>query len=99
MTEDAIILNEYREAFLKYAKDGVIDMDNRLRYKFIFQVHRLENVVRELEGIVPPSRQSQFFVTLVKEGTGEKVIGHFTFPIQKNTLMIIPKRMTHSSKY
>lgn len=99
MTEDALIIEEYREAFRKYAKDGIIDMDNRLRHKFNFQIHRLEDYVRELQGIVPPSRQSQIFIALIMKGEGEKTIGHFTFPIHKNLLFIVPKRVVHSSKY
>ena len=71
MQDDIKIIQEYREAFQKYVKDGIIDMDDRLRYKFTFHIHRLETVVRELEGIVPPNRQSQYFITLVKKGTGE----------------------------
>ena len=99
MTEDALIIKEYREAFRKYAKDGIIDMDDRLKHKFNFQIHHLEDYVRELQGIVPPHRQSQIFISLVLDGTGEKTIGHFTFPIHKNLLFIVPERVVHSSKY
>ncbi len=99
MDEDAIIIQEYREAFRKYAKDGIIDMDNRLKHKFSFQIHRLEDFIDAVEGVIPPIRQSQFFIVLIKKGTGEKTIGYFTFPIQKNTVFVIPKRVTHSSKY
>ncbi len=80
MNEDALILKEYGEAFRKYAKDGIIDMDDRLKHKFNFQVHRLEDFVQELRGVVPPYRQSQYFIVLVKHGTGEKTVGHFHFP-------------------
>ena len=99
MTDDLTIINEYKEAFRKYAKDGIIDMDNRLKHKFDYQIHRLEKVVKELKGEVPPNRQSQYFITLVKAGSGRKSIGHFEFPIKKNTLMVIPKRVMHSSSY
>lgn len=99
MNEDENILEEYRTAFRKYAKDGIIDMDKRLKHKFSFQIHHLEDFIERVEGIIPPNRQSQFFVTLILNGTGEKTIGYFTFPLQKNTLFIIPQRVTHSSKY
>ena len=99
MTDDLIIIKEYKEAFRKYAKEGIIDMDHRLKHKFDYQIHRLEKVVKELKGEVPPNRQSQYFITLVKAGSGRKSIGHFEFPIQKNTLMVIPKRVMHSSSY
>lgn len=99
MTNDLTIIKEYKEAFRKYAKDGIIDMDNRLKHKFDYQIHRLEKVVKELKGQVPPNRQSQYFLTLVKTGSGKKSIGNFDFPIKKNTLMLIPKRVMHSSSY
>jgi AraC family transcriptional activator of pobA len=99
MNEDALIIKEYREAFHRYAKDGIINMDNRLKHKFNFQIHLLEDYVKELQGVIPPSRQSQFFIVLVKHGAGEKTIGHFTFPIQDNLVFIIPQRVAHSSKY
>src|SRR5258708_36073594 len=99
MTDDLTIIREYKEAFRKYTKDGIIDLDNRLKYKFNFQIHRLEEVVKELKGKVPPNRQSQYFITLIKRGSGQKRIGNFNFPIQNNTLMVIPKRVMHSSSY
>jgi len=99
MNDDNIIVKEYKEAFRKYSKDGIIDLDNRLRYKFSFQIHRLEYVINELGGIVPPNRQSQYFVTLIKKGSGQKSIGNFNFSIKKNTLLCIPKRVMHSSQY
>jgi AraC family transcriptional regulator, transcriptional activator of pobA len=99
MTEDALIIKEYREAFRKYAKDGIIDMDDRLKHKFNFQIHHLEDYIKGVQGIVPPHRQSQIFIVLVLDGTGEKTIGHFTFPIHKNLLFIVPERVVHSSQY
>ena len=99
LKEDEIIINAYREAFRKYAKDGVIDMDHRMKHRFNFQIHRLEDWTRELSGIIPPYRQSQFFICLIKDGAGEKTIGRFVFPIVKNLLFIIPKGVAHSSKY
>ncbi len=99
MTDDLTIIKEYKEAFRKYAKDGIIDLDNCLKHKFDYQIHRLEKVVKELKGEVPPNRMSQYFITLIKTGSGRKSIGHFEFPIKKNTLMVIPKRVMHASSY
>jgi AraC family transcriptional activator of pobA len=96
---DKEIIEKYREVFSKYARDGIIDVDKRLKHKFNFQIHPLEEVIKELKGVVPPNRLPQYCITLVKKGTGEKTIGHFTFSIAKNTLMIVPKRVIHSTKY
>jgi hypothetical protein len=42
---DEEILEKYREVFECYAKDGVIDLDKRLKFSFFCQIHRLEQVV------------------------------------------------------
>jgi AraC family transcriptional activator of pobA len=99
MDQDALIIREYREAFEKYARKGIIDLDNKLKSSFSFQIHRLDAIVKGLNGIVPPSRQSQYFINLIKKGSGEKSIGHFTFPIRKDLLMVVPKSATQSSRY
>src|SRR5882757_6117769 len=96
---DQEIIEKYRDVFSKYARDGIVDLDKRLRHKFAYQVYRLEHVIKELGGNVPPNRQSLYYITLIQKGSGEKTVGHFTFPIIKNTLLIIPKRVIHSSKY
>ena len=97
--ENAIIIKEYRDAFRKYANEGIIDIDTCLKHRFSFQIHRLEEIVSAWEGIIPAYRQSQFLIALIKEGTGDKTIGHFSFPIQKNTLFIVPPRVPNSSIY
>lgn len=98
-SENAIIINEYHDAFHKYANKGIIDMDVYLKHTFNFQIHRLEEVVSAWGGIIPAFRQSQFFITLIKKGKGVQTIGHFSFPIQKNTLYVVPQRVPHSSKF
>jgi AraC-like DNA-binding protein len=98
-SDNSIIINEYRDAFRKYASNGIIDMDNYLKHTFSFQIHRLEEVVSALDGLIPAYRQSQFFITLVKKGIGDQTVGHLGFPIQKNTLYVVPPGVAHSSKF
>jgi AraC family transcriptional activator of pobA len=97
--ENAIIIKEFLTVFRKYANEGIIDMDAYLKHPFSIQIHRLEEIIPAWEGVVPAYRQSQFHIVLIKKGTGEKTIGHFSFPIQKNTLFVVPPRVAHSSKY
>jgi AraC family transcriptional activator of pobA len=99
VNEDAIILKEYGEAFRKYAKNGVIDMDDHLRHKFNLQVHTLKEAIMEWGRVIPLMRQSQFFVLLLKKAAGEKRVGQFTFPLHQHMLIIIPKRVAHSTIY
>ena len=97
--DDSEILNKYKEVFERWAKDGVIDMDKRLKHKFSYQIHRLENVIPHLNGVVPPNRQSMYYITLFKKGAAWKSVGMFNFPITNNTLLLIPQRVIHSTQY
>jgi len=99
MTEDARILDEYRVAFRRLAKSGVIDMDRQLRHHFNFQIHRLEQWVSSFEAGIPLIRQSQYFLNFVTKGNGEKTIGAQRMPIRRNVLFMIPKRIVQASTY
>jgi AraC family transcriptional regulator, transcriptional activator of pobA len=96
---DSEILDRYREVFQRFAKDGVIDMDKRLKHKFSYSIHRLENVIPGLNGVVPPNRQSMYYITLFKKVSGRKRVGMYNFPITNNTLLLIPQRVIHSTQY
>ena len=96
MTE---ILKEYKKVFEKHKNDIIIDTDNYLKQKFTLQIHRLENFVKELNGIIPPNRQSNYFIILVKKGNGQKSIGHFSFPINDSSIEIKEgQRRIHGNK-
>ena len=96
---DSEILDKYMEVFQQFARDGIIDMDKRLKHKFSYQIHRLENIIQKLNGVVPPNRQSVFYITFFKKGKGRKSVGMFNFPISNNTLLLIPQRVVHSTQY
>jgi AraC family transcriptional activator of pobA len=100
ITEDqSLILSRYKNAFNRFAGEGVIDIDKRLNYKYDFVIYRLEEAVSAFKGIVPALRQTPYWIVLVKEGQGQKNIGNFSFPIRNNTLFAIPGRAIHSSTY
>src|SRR5580704_17011372 len=96
---DSEILDAYREVFQRFAKDGVIDIDKRLKHKFSYQIHRLENVVLKLDGVVPPNRQSMYYITFFRNGAARKTVGMFNFEVTDNTLLLIPRRVIHSTLY
>lgn len=98
MKDDEFVLREYRDIYRKFLKDGIIDMDKRMKHPFSFQIYTLETAVPEVNGTVPPSRQTPYWITLVRKGSAEKSIGLYTFPIRENTLFIVPKRIMHSSR-
>ena len=97
--EDAIILEKYRQVYRKYLDDKIIDMDKRMKHPFDFQIYSLETAVPYVNYTVPPSRQTPYWIVLVKKGSCEKSIGSFTFPVKEHTLYIVPKRVLHSSKH
>ena len=99
-SESAHIIKEYRNAFRKYANEGIIDMDAHLRNRFGFRIHRFSEFLAALGGgVIPAYRQSHFLVALIKKGGGDKTIGHLSFPVKKNTLFIVPEKVPHSAKY
>ena len=97
-SDDAIVLEKYRQVYRKYLNDKIIDMDKRMKHPFDFQIYSLETAVPYVNYTVPPSRQTPYWIVLVKKGSCEKSIGSFTFPVREQTLYIVPKRMLHSSK-
>src|SRR4051812_25428518 len=76
----------------KYAADGIIDLDKRLKEQPDFQIYRLEDMVDGTGGIFPACRQTAYSITLVHKGIGEQKIGQDTFKIEDYTLMIVPSR-------
>jgi AraC family transcriptional activator of pobA len=97
--EDAILLEKYRQIYRKYLDDKIIDMDKRMKHPFDFQIYPLETAIPYVNYTVPPSRQTPYWIVLVNQGSGEKSIGSFTFPVKPQTLYIVPKRMLHSSNH
>lgn len=97
--DDSIVLEKYRQVYTKYLDDKIIDMDKRMKHPFDFQIYSLETAIPYVNYMVPPSRQTPYWIVLVKKGSGEKSIGSFTFPVKEQTLFIVPKRVLHSSNY
>ena len=97
--DDAIVLEKYRQVYRKYLDDKIIDMDKRMKHPFDFQIYPLETAIPYVNYAVPPSRQTPYWIVLVKKGSWEKSIGSFTFPVREQTLFIVPKRVLHSSNY
>lgn len=97
--DDTIVLEKYRQVYRKYLDDKIIDMDKRMKHPFDFQIYPLETAIPYVNYVVPPSRQSHYWIVLVKKGSGEKTIGSYTFPVKEQTLYLVPKRMLHSSNH
>jgi AraC family transcriptional regulator, transcriptional activator of pobA len=96
MTDEQII-QAYKTAFQKVSKDGVIDLDKRMKHQWRYHIYRLEKLLPELTTTIPPFRQSNFFINYIRQGTGNRTIGHYRFPLQDKTLSISPQRVIQSS--
>jgi AraC family transcriptional activator of pobA len=99
MTSDLSILKKYNEAFLKFQNEGIIDLDKKQLPKLNFAVYRLEERLKELGGVVPTNRESNYYIAFIKKGKGTKTIGLSKFPIVDHTLMVIPARAIHGGEY
>jgi AraC family transcriptional activator of pobA len=97
--DDFSIFKKYNHAFERYADDGIIDIDKRIKHKIDFLVHRLEHIIPKTNGFVPPFRQTPYCIVFVKTGSGNKNIGQFSLQIKKNTVFIIPSRVISSTLY
>ncbi len=99
MINDWLVLKKYNEAFLKFQHEGIIDLDKKQLPKLNFAVYRLEERLKELGGIVPTNRESNYYIAFIKKGKGTKTIGFSRFPIVDHTLMVIPARAIHGGEY
>jgi AraC family transcriptional regulator, transcriptional activator of pobA len=98
LPDDESRISEFRKALRQYAPDEIIDLDKNYTYKFDFQIHRYENVLKNSKRTSPPNRWSYNRIGILTGGEGELTTGIYKFKAVKNTLVIIPSRMISSSK-
>jgi AraC-like DNA-binding protein len=96
---DAELIGRCKTAYIRYSKGSVIDLDKGPGVKSRYQIHRLETLVREFNGFIPPNRRSEFIISFLKKGSGKRTIGCSDFPLKKNTISIVPSRSIMSSSY
>lgn len=97
--QDAHLIQDLKHAFSRRVKDGIIDLDRFLTNHQPFNVLRLEDLHAQTNGIVPPFRHSDFLMIFVRQGTGRRSIGHYSFDIEDNSLAVIPKHVIHAAAY
>jgi AraC-like DNA-binding protein len=97
--QDTHLIQDLKHAFSKRVKDGFIDLDRFLTNHQSFNILRLEDLHEQTRGVVPPFRQSDFLMIFVKQGAGERSIGHYSFTIQNNSLAVVPKHVIHAAAY
>src|SRR4051812_42168335 len=93
------LIDELYVAFSKKATTPILDLDKVLLDRTPFNLLRVEDLYDKTKGLVPPYRDSDYFIIFIKNGSGNRSIGLFTFKIEDNTLAIVPPHVIHSSRY
>jgi AraC family transcriptional regulator, transcriptional activator of pobA len=96
--EDRFLLSEFRKALRLNATEDIVNLDDSFTHKFNFQVHRIEDVLTDTNRTIPPNRWSYHRIGFLKQGACEFITGIHKFRAAKNTLVVIPARVTTSSK-
>ena len=73
--EEKDFISRCKTAYGRYVKGSVIDLDKGIDAKCGYQIHRMETLVKEFNGFIPPNRRSEFIISFAKKGKGERTIG------------------------
>jgi AraC family transcriptional regulator, transcriptional activator of pobA len=98
MLDDEVRISEFKKVLRQNAREGVVDLDKNYRFKFDFQIHRLEDILRNSRMAAPPNRWSYHRLCFLTRGEAEILTGIHAFRAKKNTFYIIPSRVIASSK-
>ena len=98
MPEDQIRISAFKKVLRQYANEGVVDLDKNYKYKFDFQIHRYEDVLRNSRMASPPHRWSYYRICFLKQGEGDLVTGIYKFKARENAFFVIPSRVIVSSE-
>src|ERR1700681_644253 len=98
MPDDQIRISEFKKVLRQNAKEGVVDLDKNYHFKFNFQIHRLEDILRNSRMAAPPNRWSYYRICFLQQGESEIITGIYKFKARKNTFYVIPSRVITSSK-
>lgn len=97
MNDDEYRISEFKKALRQYSEEGVVDLDKNYPFKFNFQIHRYEDVLRNSRMSAPPNRWSFHRLCFLKQGEGDMISGIYKFKAIKNTFFVIPSRVISSS--
>ena len=98
MPDDETRISEFKKALRQYSAEGIVDLDKNYRFKFNFQIHRLEDILQNSRMATPPNRWSYYRICFLTEGDCEVITGIYKFRAEKNTFYVIPARVIASSK-
>lgn len=91
------LIIKYGEALRNKSKSKIVELSKQANIDFNFQIHRINTMVQEFNGNMPPNRFNQHVMAIITRGSGEKQIASTKFQIEKNTIFYIPPNTIHSS--
>ncbi len=91
------IISDYGRVLRKGSIKSIVDLSQSLKIDFNFQIHNINDLVTEFNGVMPPNRISHYILAYIKTGSGKKTIGNYSFEIQPGSGLIFPKNVIHST--
>lgn len=92
-----LISNFGRVLRKKVSGNVIIELDEGLGSDFDFQLNRIDALVKEFNGFMPPNRMSHYILAFIKQGSGKKIIGQHSFNINSSMALIFPRKIIHST--
>lgn len=92
------LISNYGRVLRKKVSDKVIiELDEGLGTDFDFQLNRIDDLVKEFNGFMPPNRMSHYILAFITHGNGRKTIGQYSFNINSSMALLFPKKIIHST--
>ncbi len=98
MNDDEYRISQFKKALRQHTESGYVDLDKSYSFKFNFQIHRYEDILRNSKMAAPPNRWSFHRICFLTQGEGDLILGIYKFKVTKNTFFVIPSRVISSSK-
>ncbi len=95
---DKSIIPKYGFLLRENSVKTVVDLDDATEMAFDFQIQKLNDMVTEFNGTMPPNRISHYILAYIKSGSEKKTIGNYSFEIEPQMALIFPKRVIHSTE-
>lgn len=94
---DQYLIRDYGLALRDPSLSQVVDLSKKVDINFNFQIHKINDLVKEFNGNMPPNKFPQHVLAIIGKGEGQKQIGSIKFDIGENVAFYIGKNSVHSS--
>src|SRR5215510_2423678 len=98
MAENKMILAEIQRVLQKNTGSPVINLDEKLHYKFDFHAHRMEDAFDMINWHLPPVKWSYYRISFITQGEADAINGIYKFRVKKNMMLITPPHVITTSK-